>query len=160
MAYATAGGLLVVGQKWGKPEGPVVQDNHPQYTICSAGKGRVAYAKETDPDPYMVVREVPTLVSHRHDLVRLYVANAGILYYTVTPDGKQGLLQIVNFLNQGGFRRSDYPITAQVAEKYRTARILTMEQPEPKPIETGYKLGSTQLFLPHVPVYAAVELGA
>jgi len=158
LAYVTSGGLLVIGPKWGKPEGTLsTRDVHPRFSFYSLGKGGLAVAKEADPDPFFLVKDVPGLISHRHDLLRLFSANAGILYYTVAPAGNPGLVQLINYASSS---RGAWPITVRIAERYRTARLRTIDQPEPRNIEIASKQGASQLFLPPIPVYAAVELGA
>jgi hypothetical protein len=91
LAYAASGGLLVIGPKWGNPEGTLATpDLDPRLSFRVLGKGKLAVAKEADPDSYFLVKDVPVLVSHRNDLLRLFSANAGILYYPVAPAGRQG----------------------------------------------------------------------
>jgi hypothetical protein len=158
LAYAGSGGLLIVGPKWGKAEGTLsTPDVHARFSFYSLGKGKLAVAKEAGPDPYFLVKDVPALVSHRYDLLRLFSANAGILYYTVAPAGNAGLVQLVNYASSS-FGAG--PITVRIAEEYRTARLRTIDGPEPGNIEIASKQGASQLFLPAIPVYAAVELGA
>jgi len=157
LAYAGSGGLLVIGPTWGKPEGtPSPADVHARFSFYSLGKGKLAVAKEAEPDPFVVAKDVPVLISHRQDVLRVFSANAGIVYYTVAPGGKAGLVQLVNY---AGSARAVWPITVRIAESYRTARLRTIDDPEPKNIEIASKQGASDLFLPYIPAYAAVEVG-
>jgi hypothetical protein len=46
LAYAGSGGLLVIGPKWGKPEGTLsTRDVHARFSFYSLGKGKQAIAK-------------------------------------------------------------------------------------------------------------------
>ena len=156
LAYASAGGLLVTAQNWPQQGAPSAECT-PVHDLHRR-KGQSGRSQRCQSDPYLLVKDVPVLVSHRYDAVRLYVANAGILYYSVAPGGRGGLLQLVNFANAGGYNRQEWPLTAQVAERYETARLRTIDEPEPKDVEIGHKQGATQLFLPAISVYGAVEL--
>jgi hypothetical protein len=156
LAWTAAGGLLVAALKWGSPEGTPTAESHPRFSFYPVGKGRIALA-QGDMDAYLTVRDVPVLLSHRQDLVRIYNANAAIAYYAVAPGGR-GLLQVVNY--SGSSRTVSGPVTVRLAHPYRSAALITVEQPEPRSIEVRPKEGGSLALLPAVPVYAAVELKA
>jgi hypothetical protein len=160
LAYVDSGGLLIAQPKWGQPEGKLLPaDANSRYAFYSLGKGQIAIAKQDLDDAYLLARDVPAMVSHRHDLLRVFNANAAIAYYTVPRRAGVGLLQLVNY---AGWSRQEVsgPITVRIAERYHSARLRTIDAPEAKSVEISYEQGGSLVLLPTVDVYAAVELGA
>lgn len=156
LAYADSGGLLVVGPAWGTPEGLPSRRTHARFTFRSLGKGALAVVKEDAPDPWNLAKDIPVLISHRYDLIRIFGANAAIVYYTVAPDGRAGLVQLVNFASRP--RGASGEVTVRIAAPYRAAQFRTLDEPAPRPVRLAVRQGATELFLPSIPVYAAVEL--
>jgi hypothetical protein len=159
-AYVDSGGCLIAQPKWGQAEGKLLPaDASSRYAFYSLGKGQIAIAKQNMDDAYQLAKDVPAVVSHRHDLLRVFNANAAIAYYTVPRRAGSGLLQVINY---AGWSRMEVsgPMTVRIAERYRSARLRTIEEPEAKSVEISYKQGGSLVLLPTVPVYAAVELGA
>ncbi len=154
LSFAEAGGLLIAGAKWGAPEGKPLPDTHPRFSFRSLGKGRLAVSKEEAPDPYILTKDIPILISHRYDVLRLFGASAAILYYTVAPDGSRGVVQLVSF---SYLPRDGQAISVRVAAPYREARIYTLDNPEPKTIEMLVGKDASEAHLPPVSMYAAVE---
>jgi len=154
LSFADAGGLLILGTKWGAPEGNPLPDTHPRFQLRSFGKGRLAVSKEESPDPYVFMKDIPLLVSHRYDVVRLFGADAAILYYTATADARRGVVQVVSY---SFFPRNGAELAVRVAAPYREARMCSFDDPEPKKIEMLVDRNASEAHLPPVPVYAAVE---
>ena len=82
--------------------------------------------------------------------------NGGSLnvYYTASPGGRAALLQIINY----AARTPGQDVTAGLATPYRSARIYTLDQPQPHPIAIHKVRDGIELHLPAFPVYAAIEL--
>ncbi len=156
LAYADSGGLLVVGPKWGAPEGTPSTRKHARFAFRSLGKGGLAIVTEDAPDPWNLAKDVPVLISHRYDVIRIFGANAAIVYYTVAPGGRAGLVQVVNFAGQP--RGASGEVTVRIAAPYREALFRTLDEPAPKQVKIAVRQDATEIFLPPIPIYAAVEL--
>jgi len=155
LAFARNGGLLIAGPKWPGPEGaPAPGDAYERFQVRSVGKGRLATSKEDLLDPYLLVMDSHLLLSHRHDLLHFFNAGSTNSYYTASPDGKKALVQIVNY----SMRPAGHPISFTTQERYRAARMWTFESAAPVPLEVQAAGGGSDVHLPPVGVYAAIEL--
>jgi hypothetical protein len=153
LAYAGGGGLVVAGPSWGASQGAA---SHPRFRVASVGKGTIAAAPKDFDDPYLIASDTQILMSHRHDPVRLW--NAGSLgsHYTVSADGRQAVLHLINF----SARRRDEPVSVWLARPYRTARWWRIDSSQPATLKLAPQQGGVEIHLPPVPVYAAIELTA
>jgi len=152
IGFVRAGGLLIVGRQCGFTEGKPVAEQHRNYTMRTLGRGRMAIGDLSDPSDVVVDAQI--LLSHRNDLVRLWNYGALGSYYTAGPDGKGGLLQIVNYAGRPG---AD-PVSAQIAGSYRQARIQRLEDVAPQRLKVISRKGAIELAVPPVAAYAAIEL--
>ncbi len=156
VAFATAGGLLMVPAKFPAPKGtPQGSDTYGRNELRRVGKGRVAVAKEETQDPYLVAADVQLLMSHRNDLLRFF--NTGTLncYYTASADGKKSLLHIINY----AMRMFGSPVSVAFTRRFRAARIWKLEDGVAAPLELfPTEDGGVEVHLPTFNVYAAVEL--
>jgi hypothetical protein len=96
------------------------------------------------------------LMSHRHDLLRFFNGGAVGSFYTKQPDGKRAVVQMLFYASM----RGGNPPSVRVAGKYKTARLFTLEQSEPRGIEVLNRDDALELHLPPVSQYAAAELEA
>jgi hypothetical protein len=157
-AFAAGGGLVIAGPAagsflQGKPD---LGASHRRWELRRVGKGSAAVARQTPSDPYELAADVHTLMSRRHDPVRLWNTGSAICEYTVAPDGSAGVVQIVNY----SARAQAHPMTLGVKRRWRTARLWRpgLAQAEPlKAVQSGQGL---EVPLPPLPVYGAIELGA
>lgn len=150
--FAEAGGLLIVGQAWGKPSGePLPESPTIRYSVYPSGKGRIAVAKEMD-DPYLVAADAQVLLSHRNDIARLW--NGGSLGMYVTGDARRSVVHLVNYTG----RAFGDPVSLWVAGQFRSAMLYSLDSPEGKVLPVVPQRGGAELHLPPVPVYAAVEV--
>jgi len=155
MAFVRSGGLLIVGPQWKPPEGPLGPgDVHGRHGVRLVGKGHLAIAKEETQDPYLVAADAHLLLSRRNDLLRLWNAGSMNAHYTVAPDGKRALVQLINYSG----RPAGHPVTLGLTEPYRTARFWGLGVATPAPLKPVAAARGIELPLPDFGVYAAVEL--
>lgn len=153
LAFVETGGMLITGLKWGPPPGTPGSAEHPRYAMQVLGKGRIAVARSALDDPYLVANDSAVLISHRYELLRFWNGGAVGSYLTAAQDGRRGVAHLL-FYSQ---RAVDTP-TVQVAGPYRTARLWTLDQPAPRPVEAQVRKNALELHLPAISQYAAVEL--
>lgn len=156
MAFGRNGGLLIAGPKWpALEEGALAAgDAYGRFHVRALGKGRLASAKEDLLDPYLLVMDSHLLLSHRQDLLHFFNAGTTNSYYTASPDGRQALVQIVNY----AMRAAGHPISFSTQERYRAARMWTLESATPVTLEVQPAGRGSDVHLPPLPVYAAIEL--
>jgi len=155
LAFARGGGLLIAGPKWPAVEGaPAPGDAYQRFNVHTLGKGRLATSKEDLLDPYTLVMDSHLLLSHRHDPLHFFNAGSTNSYYTASPDGKKALVQIVNY----AMRPAGHPISFTTQERYRAARMWTLESGSPVALEVQAAGGGSDVHLPPLSVYAAIEL--
>ncbi len=153
-AFVHAGGLLITGPKWGEPPAePAAGYEHPRYSLSSLGKGRVAVARPDFEDPYIVANDSAVLMSHRFELLRFWNVGAVGSYFTMAPDRKRGVVQML-FYAAAYFGNP----SIRVSGRYRSARLWTLNQSEPGVLEMEHQEDAVELHLPPVSHYAAVEL--
>jgi hypothetical protein len=156
LAFAEAGGLLIVSPKWGDVTGePAGGDPHPRFKVVKHGKGRIALATEFD-DPFVVSCDARIVMSHRHDLVRFWNAGSIVAYYTLAPGGKRAVVHMINYAARPG---RDL-ISCRIAGPWRSARFWALEKAGPVAVETVRERNALEVHLPAIPVYGAVDLVA
>ena len=102
LAYVQQGGVLVTGSKWGA-SGVAGTSKSPNFNVRTLGKGRIAIAKEDTGDPWDFVTKAQAFISQADRTAKLFNASAsGGFRYSVSPDGKRALLQILSYANYGG----------------------------------------------------------
>jgi hypothetical protein len=164
LGFVEAGGMLIGGPGWrGLPGSPAKYDEHPRYASRLLGKGRIAIAKASFSDPYLLANDSVLLIGHRHDLIRFWNGGAVGSYLTGTPDRKRALAQILFYSERGpnlqrGGRGNE--VTVWVGGRYRAAQLWTLDQTTSRPVEMELMSDGVELRLPVVSEYAAVELEA
>jgi len=154
LGFVQSGGMLITGPKWGELAGtPAKVEEHPRFATRTLGKGKIAVANSNPDDPYMLANDSVILISHRHDLVRLWNAGAYGSYFVASPDRKRAVVHLVFYSNRGPDAAA-----VRVAGPYRTAKISTVEQPEPRAVEFELHKDAIEIHLPPVSQYVAVDL--
>jgi hypothetical protein len=152
--FVERGGLLVTGAGWGAAAGsPARGEADLGYDVRLRGKGRVATARKPIDDPYVLAQDAIVLVSHRHDLVRLWNGGAVRACLSGAAGGKRGLLQLVFYANA---RAGD--ATVRVAGAWRTAKLFTLDATEGRNVPLLPEKGAVEIHLPPVAKYAAIQL--
>jgi hypothetical protein len=157
LAFARGGGILFVPSKWPNPEGPPVAaaEAYLLFNMHALGKGRLAVCKEEQPDPYDLTADLQNIMSHRYDPIRLYNASSMNFFYQTSAQGKQGVIHLLNYSRRPA---SDGPLF-YVKEPHRTARLVSPELASPAELHwNSQEAGGSELSLPKISVYGAVEL--
>jgi hypothetical protein len=156
LAFARGGGILFVPSKWSNPEGPpIAAEAYLLFNLHTLGKGRLAVCKEEQPDPYDLTADLQTIMSHRYDPIRLYNASSMNFFYETSAQGKQGVIHLLNYSRRPA---SDGPLF-YVKEPHRTARLVSPELASPTELHWApQEAGGSELSLPKISVYGAVEL--
>ena len=159
IAFAKGGGTLFVRSKWPNPEGSPAPlspaEAYLLFNVRSLGKGRLATAKEDDPDAYFVCADIQNILSHRGDVVRLYNGASMNYYLHASPKGGQGAIHLLNYSRRPG---SD-GVVLYVKTPYRSARFVSPEIASPVALEWApQKAGGAELSLPRFAVYGVVQL--
>lgn len=164
LAFVEGGGLLIAGPQWDRilPGTPARKAEHPRYDLGVHGKGRVAVAKADLKNAYLLANDSVVLVSHQYDLLRFWNGGAVGSFFTMTPDRRRALVQMLFYVDRGNLQHGGMgdEITVSVAGRYRSARIRTLEQPSPHELEMEPLKDAVELHFPAVSPYAAIELDA
>ena len=162
LAFVEGGGLLIAGPQWDRilPGIPASSAEHPRYNLRTHGKGRVAVAKTDLKDAYLLANDSVVLVSHQYDLLRFWNGGAVGSFFTMAPDRRHALVQMLFYVDRGNLQRGGMggEITVSVAGRYRSARIRTLEQPSPHEVAMEPLKDAVELHFPAVSPYAAIEL--
>ncbi len=154
LAFVEAGGLLITGPNWGQLPGTDTHGyDHPRFALRTLGRGRLAVARQEFDDPYLLANDFTVLISHRYDLLRFWNGGAVGSYFTMEPDRKRGVVQMV-FYAPAFFGN----LSLRVAGRYESAKLRTFEQPAARKVESEHQEDALELHLPPVSQYAAVEL--
>ncbi len=118
LSFVRAGGLLITGPQWGAEHGaPAEGGVHGRFRVFRVGKGRLAIAKEESGDPYLAALDAHLPLGRRHDVIRLWNAGPLNAHYTVAPQGRPAVVQLLNY----SLRQAAHPVTVGLAERYRAA---------------------------------------
>jgi hypothetical protein len=154
MAFVRAGGMLITGPRWGQVmRNLAVADKHPRYTLHTIGKGRMAVAKANLDDPYLAANDAAVLISYRYQLLRFWNGGAVGSFLTMSPDRQRAVVQMIFYASARGGDPS-----VRVVGRYRSAKLLTLDEPAPRNLEMEIQKDAVELHLPPVSQYAAVEL--
>jgi len=154
VAFARSGGLLIVPRPLEAqfPGEKTVRCPVAGYTLKSLGKGKVATAARDWDDPYFLAADVHNLVGRRNDPATLF--NAGSLWehYSIAPDGRGALLQLVAFAG-----RTNESVSLAAARPWRSAQMHTIARDLPVILEPVAVEGTAEFHLPAFSYYAALE---
>ncbi len=155
IAFVKAGGVLITGPAWGNMPATLPSPGaHPRFSVRALGKGRVAVANKRPDDPYVLANDAAVLISHRYDLVRFWNSGAVGSYYTIAPDRNQAVVHLLFYADRG-----PDSATVRVAGRFRTATMLTLDDPAPRNVKTELQPGGIEVYLPPVSQYVALQLG-
>jgi hypothetical protein len=159
IAFANAGGTLFVRAKWPNPEGSPAPLPPAQayllFDVRRLGKGRLAIAKEEQPDAYFTCADIQNILSHRGDPARLYNGSSMNYFYQVSPEGRQGVIHLLNYSRRPG---SDGALV-YLKTPYKSARFASPEIASPVALQWApQEAGGAELSMPSFSVYGAVQL--
>jgi hypothetical protein len=155
--FVRGGGLLIVQASLREMAGGAQASGqtHSRFDVRALGKGRMAVAKEEISDPYLLAADAHLLMSRRNDLYRMWNSGAVGTDYSVSPDNRKALFQMVNY--SGGPASF---LTVRFERRYSRARLWTLEGAEPRDVEMVVDGDRAEFRLPAIFVYAALELEA
>jgi hypothetical protein len=154
LSFVKQGGLLLACEKWGKEGTPAPGASHPRFDVRLLGQGRLAVSREKSPDPFLVARDAHLLLDRVNDLLRFYNISTAICRLTSAGDGKQDLLQFVNFAR----RDPADGIPIWLRDPCKAARLWSFEDDSPTTVRVSPELGGATIQVPSIAVYAALEL--
>ena len=145
--FAELGGLLVTGPSWGTAV-PKEQD----FLTQQLGKGQVIVYRDESPDPESLSKNLLHLLGKGNLGIRLFNAPTVLPYLSASDDGKQLLVQMINYASG-----PSEAITVRVRGSYRTARLLGLNGAATAlPIERSEQ--DIELTIEHIQTYAALVL--
>jgi hypothetical protein len=155
-AYVESGGLLVGPPALQAilPQASKEVETYPRHDVFRSGKGRFAIARKELADPYLLTSDTQLIQSRRHDLLRVWNAGSMNVHVTASPDGRQTVVQVMNY----SLKDAGHEASFQLKDTYRAGRLLRIEAAAGEPIEPVKATMGTEVHLPGIPVYAAVEL--
>jgi len=162
-AFVKGGGTLFVRSTWPNPEGSPMQlssaEDYLYFNVRQLGKGRLAVAKEENPDTYFSCMDVQNIMSHRGDPARLYNGASMNYFYQVSPRGRQGVIHVLNYSRLPGSANA----LIFLKSPYRSASFVSPEIASPvalkwSPLTSAYETGGAELSLPPISVYGAVQM--
>jgi hypothetical protein len=162
-AFVKGGGTLFVRSTWPNPEGSPMQlssaEDYLYFNVRQLGKGRLAVAKEENPDTYFACMDVQNIMSHRGDPARLYNGASMNYFYQVSPRGRQGVIHVLNYSRLPGSANA----LIFLKSPYRSASFVSPEIASPvalkwSPLTSAYETGGAELSLPLISVYGAVRM--
>ena len=131
------------------------------YELRALGKGTMAAATREWDDPYFLAIDAHNLVSRRYDPIRMFNGSSCWLHYSVAPNGKDSLVQLVSFAGgstlRGGTGTND--ISLRIPTQHRSITLHTLDAaPEPlQPVKEGEH---SEYRMPQFSAYAALEVRA
>lgn len=153
--FVKAGGMLISGPSWGALPAEAKQAGWMRkYELFDIGKGRIALHRAPLADLKVVADDSTALISHRYDPLKIFNGGAMNVIYTKQPDGKGAVVQMLFYAPM----RGGNPRLVLVAGKHKTARLWTLDRPEPQQLETIPWEKGLECHLPSVSPYAAIEL--
>ena len=153
-AFAESGGLLILPPAVGKlfPPGRPLPCAVAGYRLQGASKGRIAVGSQNWDDPYFLAADVHSLVSRKHDPVRLFNGRSLWMHYSIGPKRQAALLQFVSFSS-----RANQSVSLAPTRPWRTAAMHTIGTAEPKILNAVDVDGRAEFQLPPFSWYAALE---
>jgi hypothetical protein len=156
LAFVQGGGMLFATSKWPNPEGTLVPpEPHLTFNVRALGKGRLAVAKDDQPDPYDTVQDIQVLMSHRQDVLRLYNGSSMNCFYEASAQERQGVVHLLNYSRRPGGGGA----LLYMKEPYRTARFVSPEIASAVDLKwVAQEAGGAELSMPQISVYGVAEL--
>ena len=157
VAFARSGGLLIVPRAVASQFPGERQQQCPVagYELRTFGRGSVAAATRDWDDPFFLAAEVHSLVSRRHDPVRLFNGRSLWAHYALPANGSAALLQLVSFAG-----RPNNSVSVATARPWRSAAMHVIGAETPTVLEPHKVEGLTEFNLPRFSYYAALEFQA
>ncbi len=154
LAFARSGGLVIVPRAvaasfgGGRPISCPVAG----YEWRPLGQGAIAAATLDRDDPYFLAADVHNLIRRRSDPFTLFNAASLWEHYSVAPDGRAAVLQLVGFAS-----RPYGSVSVAMAHSWRSATLYVIGSVLPTHLQPALVEGRLELHLPPFSNYAALE---
>lgn len=146
-AFAEEGGTLITAPGWEERGEPLARSSFSRFKLSRYGQGRLAVAREELADPYRLAEDAQALMSHRHDLVRVFNPGIGRFAYSKSEDGRSAVVHL--------FPYSRYSFETHVSvwcrEPWRAADTWQPGAAEPERAERTLKETGVEFLLPPEP---------
>jgi hypothetical protein len=126
----------------------------PRFRVFRYGRGRLAVARQEVDDPSRLAEDAQLLMSHRHDLLRVFNVGAAQLHYGTSAEERSGILHMVGYPMRGyggvvsvWFRRS-----------WASARTWHVDSEGGRPAERKPVPPGVEFHLPPLGIYCALEV--
>ncbi len=155
-AYVRAGGVLVAPAWAGRlcAAGSPVDSPIPGYVVWRVGRGRIAYPGAPWEDPYRVATDAQILIGHREDPLIVFNGGSLMAWYLAVSGGRGDLVELVRYSG----RSEGQPVSLRLRRSYSSAKLSTLEAPDPVDIPPKKVRDGVELALPPFEVFAALEL--
>ena len=107
-------------------------------------------------DPYQIAVDTHMQMSRQSDVLRLWNAGSLNAYYTEAPGGGTRVVHLLNY----AARNASGDVTLGLQQGFGSARIITLDDAEWRPLEIRKVRAGIEMRLAPFPVYAAIELKA
>jgi hypothetical protein len=156
MGFAAAGGTLIVphGAAAIVPKTATAKPHKTGYKVYAQGKGFIAVPPEAWSDPYVVVTDSHLLISHKHDVYRIFNSGATNVRCTEAPNGG-AVMHVINYTGRPAYQ----PVSVYVARPYKNARWSNLSKAEMESIAVAPAAEGVEVHLPQFAAYAAIEFG-
>jgi hypothetical protein len=105
-------------------------------------------------DPYLVAADTQVLLSHRHDLIRLW--NGGSMGAYPTGSDKRSVVHLINYAGRPG----PDPVSFWIAGDFQSVTLHSFEDSGPRKLPVLRRRNGVEVHLPPVAVYAALEVSS
>lgn len=145
--FVERGGLLVTGPWWA---GTATKEQ--DFITQQLGKGQVIVYRDESPDPENLSKNLLHLLGKGNLGIRLFNAPTILPYVSASDDGKQLLVQMINYASG-----PSEAITVRVRGPYRTSRLLSLNgSVVDLPVERSEQ--DVELTIDRIQTYAALVL--
>jgi len=146
-AFAEAGGTLITGPGWETRGEPLARSSFSRFELSRCGEGRLAVAREELADPYRLAEDAQALMSHRHDLVRVFNPGVGRFAYSKSEDGRSGVVHLFPYLR----RAFETHVSVWCKEPWSSAEAWQPGASGPEPTERTVMETGVEFLLPPEP---------
>jgi hypothetical protein len=146
-AFAEEGGTLITPPGWEVHGEPLPSSSFGRFEVSRYGQGRVAVAREELVDPYRLAEDAQALMSHRHDLVRVFNQGTGRFNYSRSEDGRSAVLHLFPYSRSS----LETHVSVWFREAWQTANTWQPGTREPEPAERRLTASGVEFLIPPEP---------
>lgn len=155
-AFAEQGGTLITPPGWERRGERLPSASYPRFQLSRCGEGRLAVAREELSDPYLLADDAQLLMSHRHDLVRVFNPGTARFHYSTSEDHRSGVLHVFRY----GRRPFETQVSVWFRKAWESAGMWQVDAEEAQPAERVADNSGVEFHVPSVAGYCALEVSA